>query len=86
MEVTKESIVKEFMALAPEYGKWKIDRNLASSWLFEVYDRIYSQAIDDAVGVMSSAVGVVEGKIVEVKPNFLQRVSDGLQALSALQK
>ena len=45
--MTIESILEEFENLAPKYGKWRIDRNLAKAWLTKKLTEYRQSVIDD---------------------------------------
>lgn len=50
--MSKETIMEEFANLAPEYGKWRIDRNIAKHFISKVYDLVRLETIKEVEEVL----------------------------------
>lgn len=59
--MTIKSILEEFENLAPEYGKWRIDRNLAKAWLTQKLTEYRNSVIDECIGVVPESTHVLTG-------------------------
>lgn len=74
MKSIKEQLSEEFMALAPEYGKWKIDRNIAKAFLLQAIDRV----LDDVEKDLNKQIIVkdISGKWSEEVLDFTKDIAD----------
>jgi hypothetical protein len=66
----EEKIIEEFKNLAPEYGHWRIDRNLAGAWLKQKLSEYRQSLIASIEGEIAKTKRCECSKCNEIEGNY----------------